>query len=60
MLDLLNKVFPENSTSEEWKNIIKEMIPSYGYKLKDHPDLLAEIRSETTKELKLTNGPEEW
>lgn len=60
MLELLSKVFPENCQSEEWQNIFKEMIPSYGKLLREHPELLKSIRQETTAELKLTDGPEEW
>ena len=60
MLELLQKVFPDNLQSSNWQNIIKEMIPSYGMQLSNHSDLLQEIRRDTTAELKLTDGPEEW
>ncbi len=53
MIDLLNKCFPKQMQSEEWKNKLKEMIPSYGIKLNENETLAKEIRNNTSKVLKL-------
>jgi len=42
MLDIFNKCFPERMG--EWEPKIKEMVPSYGKSLVEHPELLDEIR----------------
>ena len=60
MLDVLAKSFPENYVSTEWQNVIREIIPSFGQSLHEDADLLGEIRTHTTKVLKLTGGVEEW
>ncbi|HLR67981.1 MAG TPA: malate dehydrogenase (quinone) [Virgibacillus sp.] len=52
MLDLLSRCFPEQIG--EWEAKIKEMIPSYGKKLMDHPDLLNDVKKDAEKTLKLT------
>lgn len=51
MLDILKRCFPEHI--EEWEPKIKEIVPSYGLRLRDHPELLREIRSQTSKILNL-------
>ena len=51
MLDVIEKCFPEKMP--QWEDKIKEMIPSYGKKLVDHPELLEEIVAEAEKNLGL-------
>ncbi|HEY4599782.1 MAG TPA: malate:quinone oxidoreductase [Cerasibacillus sp.] len=51
MLEVLEKSFPEHMN--EWEPKIKEMIPSYGKSLTEHPDLFEEIHKSTTKALGL-------
>ena len=53
MLDLLEKCFPNQMESDEWKNIIQEMVPSYGKSLIDDGNLCRSTRERTTKILKL-------
>lgn len=52
MLEVLRKCFPQNML--EWEPKIKEMIPSYGLSLMEHPDLLEKVEQETAKSLKLS------
>ncbi|MEH6938505.1 malate:quinone oxidoreductase [Bacillus sp. JJ664] len=51
MLEVLEKCFPEQI--KEWEAKIKEMIPSYGVSLMDHPELIQEIHSSTAESLGL-------
>lgn len=51
MLGLIETCFPQKLN--EWKPKLKEMIPSYGEKLSDKPELVAETKSSTMKALKL-------
>ncbi len=53
MLKLIAKCFPNEYKSAEWQEKFKEMIPSFGLKLNDHPELLNELRAETSKTLEL-------
>jgi len=53
MLKLIEKCFPNEFKSAEWQAKFKEMIPSFGLKLNDHPELLKELRAETSKTLEL-------
>lgn len=53
MLKLIEKCFPNEFKSAEWQEKFKEMIPSFGLKLNDHPELLNELRAETSKTLEL-------
>lgn len=52
MLQLLNKCFPERI--EEWEPKIKEMIPSYGVKLMENPELLEGVHTSTSQTLGLS------
>ncbi len=54
MIGLLEKCFAQTA-SPAWKNKLREMVPSYGQKLNDNPELSDEIRAFTAKTLKLTN-----
>ena len=51
MLEIFNKCFPEHMN--EWEPKLKEMIPSYGLSLADHPELLKEMHTSTAKALRL-------
>jgi len=51
MLEVLEKCFPENMN--KWEPKIKEMIPSYGMSLVDHPDFFNEIHASTSQTLGL-------
>lgn len=53
MLNLLNKCFADSYSSTEWKSKLKEMIPSFGEKLNDNPELLKVIRNQTAQVLEL-------
>ena len=53
MLDLLSRCFPQYQ--EEWLPKIKEMIPSYGIKLADHPELFQEVQASTAQTLGLVH-----
>ncbi|MEH7108124.1 malate:quinone oxidoreductase [Bacillus sp. JJ1764] len=56
MLEVLEKCFPQHM--EEWVPKIKEMIPSYGISLVEHPELLQEIQTSTAKVLGLVETEE--
>lgn len=51
MLDIINKCFPQHI--KEWEPKINEMIPSYGKKLMDNPELLQELHASTAEALDL-------
>jgi len=53
MIELMNKCFPTQMQSEEWKNKLTVMIPSYGQNLNDNPELADQIRKKTNEILKL-------
>ncbi len=51
MLGLIEECFPRQLNA--WKPKIKEMIPSFGEKLSDKPEMIAEIQSSTIRALDL-------
>lgn len=51
MLGILEECFPEQHKT--WLPKIKEMVPSYGQKLSDNPELYKEIHAETSRTLGL-------
>lgn len=51
MLNLINTCYPEKAA--EWEPKLKEMIPSYGKKLMDYPELLKEVHESTAEILQL-------
>jgi malate dehydrogenase (quinone) len=53
MLELITKCFKDESQSAVWQEKFKAMIPSFGQTLNDKPELLAEIRKNTSTALKL-------
>ncbi|HWI48065.1 MAG TPA: malate:quinone oxidoreductase [Rummeliibacillus sp.] len=52
MLDVINKCFPQHM--KEWEPKIKEIIPSYGMKLMENPELFNELHASTAKALRLS------
>ena len=53
MLDLLKKVFPNRLSTAGWQAKIREIVPSYGIKLNEHPELLAAHWASTAETLQL-------
>ena len=53
MLNLLKRVFPEQVESAEWQAKLKEIIPSLDMKLAENPELLRELRLNTSRVLEL-------
>ncbi|MCA4132114.1 malate:quinone oxidoreductase [Arthrobacter sp. M4] len=51
MIELLQRSFPKNFKG--WQSKLKEMMPGYGVKLNDNPELAAEIESSTARSLQL-------
>ena len=51
MLTLLERAFPDRI--DAWRPKLQEAIPSYGHKLSEEPELLAQVRADTTKTLEL-------
>lgn len=52
MINVLEKCFPEKMESE-WKDKLKEMIPSYGTKLSENPEMTAMLRAYSKEKLQL-------
>lgn len=55
MLDVIERCFPEKMQSAEWKNKLREMIPSHGQSLNDNPQFLKAMREHTSEVLGLVN-----
>lgn len=53
MIKLLKRCFPERAQSQEYKNKLREMIPSWGKSLNDDAELCAEIRKHSQSVLKM-------
>jgi malate dehydrogenase (quinone) len=53
MFGLLPKCFKKQSTTDAWRNKIKEMAPSFGESLSQNEKLVQQTRERTTKVLKL-------
>ena len=52
MLNVLEKCFPEKLNGE-WKDKLLEMVPSYGQKLAENPELTEKVRTYTKEKLEL-------
>ncbi|USK60865.1 malate:quinone oxidoreductase [Peribacillus asahii] len=52
MLDIIKKCFPQHMN--EWEPKLKEMIPSYGMKLAENPELFEELHNATSEALGLS------
>lgn len=57
MLELLERAFPDRMKTPEWQAKIHAIIPSYGKKLNEHPDLLQAEWNETAAALQLAIAP---
>lgn len=55
MLGLLQKCFPQQASSPQWQDKLKEMIPSYGRSLGDDERLLKQVRQWTGSVLGLSH-----
>jgi len=55
MVDVLERCFPVKVHNGEWTAKLKEMIPSYGQKLIENPELCLKLRAETSKILNIKN-----
>lgn len=53
MFGLLPRCFKKESSTEAWKNKLKEMAPSFGEKLSENEKLVQQTREKTTRALKL-------
>lgn len=53
MLNLLDRVFPEQVASAEWQEKLTDILPSYGQRLAENPELLSEVRAFTARTLQL-------
>ncbi len=53
MLDVLQKCFPAQMETADWQQKLKALMPSYGQKLADNPELLHKLRQETAQVLEL-------
>ncbi|HET7139814.1 MAG TPA: malate:quinone oxidoreductase, partial [Arthrobacter sp.] len=51
MIELLQKSFPKNFKG--WQGKLKDMMPGYGVKLDENPELAAELAASTAKALQL-------
>lgn len=56
VLDIFQRCFPEQL--KEWEPKIKEIIPSYGKSLTEHPELIEQIMKTTEEMLGLTENAE--
>lgn len=52
MLNVIEKCFPDKLNGE-WKDKLLEMIPSYGQKLSEHPELTEKVRAYSKEKLGL-------
>ncbi|ALS61832.1 malate dehydrogenase (quinone) [Pandoraea norimbergensis] len=53
MLSLLERVFPDQMKTSAWQQKIREIVPSYGKKLNENPELLAKEWASTAETLQL-------
>jgi malate dehydrogenase (quinone) len=58
MLQVLEKVFAKNVATPEWQAKIREIVPSYGTKLNDDPDRVAQEWAYTSEQLQLPAPPQ--
>ena len=53
MIDVLNKCYPEQMATDDWKNKLSEMVPTYGKSIIDDQQLCRDTRKATAKVLGL-------
>ncbi len=58
MLEVLRRCFPLNFETEAWQKKLKEIIPSFGEKLDEHPALCAQTRKDSAAVLGIHSGSE--
>ncbi|MEK4248622.1 malate:quinone oxidoreductase [Paenibacillus sp. FSL W7-1287] len=54
MVDVIHRCFPQHV--KEWEPKLKEMIPSYGLSVLEHPELLQKLESSTSRSLGLVSN----
>ena len=57
MLDVLKKVFPDRLATPEWQEKVRRIVPSYGMKLNENPEILAKEWAATSERLQLAIAP---
>ncbi len=57
MLNVIEKLFPQQVKSAAWQTKIKEVVPSYGKKLNSDPALAQQVWDHTAQVLELTTPP---
>lgn len=53
MLGLIERIFPDQLESDEWQTTLLQIVPSYGQRLSESPELLREVRAYTANVLQL-------
>ncbi|MGD8641776.1 MAG: malate dehydrogenase (quinone) [Gammaproteobacteria bacterium] len=53
MLEVISRMFPEQSNTKSWQNTLREMIPSYGQSLIEDGELCLTTRQRTSELLQL-------
>ncbi|UIN20959.1 malate dehydrogenase (quinone) [Herbaspirillum frisingense] len=57
MLTVLEKVFKDKLATPEWQQKVRQIVPSYGTRLNDHPDQVAKEWAYTSEVLQLAPPP---
>ena len=57
MLTVLQKVFKDKLATPEWQQKVRQIVPSYGTRLNDHPDQVAKEWAYTSDVLQLAPPP---
>jgi malate dehydrogenase (quinone) len=57
MLEVLQKVFAKNVATPEWQAKIRQIVPSYGQRLNDDPEKVAQGWAYTSEQLQLPTPP---
>ncbi|MCF4128396.1 malate dehydrogenase (quinone) [Methylobacterium sp. SyP6R] len=57
MLEVLQKVFAKNVATPEWQEKIRRIVPSYGQRLNDDPEKVAQAWAYTSEQLQLPAPP---
>ncbi|GJD60494.1 malate dehydrogenase (quinone) [Methylobacterium frigidaeris] len=57
MLEVLERVFAKNVATPEWQAKIRQIVPSYGQRLNDDPEKVAQGWAYTSKQLQLPTPP---
>lgn len=57
MLEVLQKVFAKNVATPDWQEKIRRIVPSYGQRLNDDPEKVAQAWAYTSEQLQLPAPP---